>query len=160
MIFWVWVGGRAAVSRCAPVADVIGARVMGSDDDEDVLKMRADVFGGERQRPRLLEDDGHDVVSYVPLPQQLVNGRQPGRGKRHRSRVVICSVVTTLMSPPPPHPLAPPTPATPASCCSSNTLEMLPPQGPCKDCSLRLEHSSPRSPHGSLPPSLPPSGLG
>ena len=59
-----------------PVADVISAGVVGPDNDEDMLKVGADVLGGERQRPGLLEDDGHNVVAYVPLPQQLVVGRQ------------------------------------------------------------------------------------
>jgi len=48
-----------------------------ADNDEDVLEVGADVLGGEGQRPGLLEDDGHDVVPYVPLPQEL-------RGKRRR----------------------------------------------------------------------------
>lgn len=59
-----------------PVADILSAGVVNSDDDEDVLKMGADVLGGERQRPWLLEDDRHDVIPYVPLPQQLGNGHQ------------------------------------------------------------------------------------
>lgn len=44
---------------------------MHTDDDEDVLEVGADVLRGERQSPRLLEDDGDDVVSDVPLPQEL-----------------------------------------------------------------------------------------
>lgn len=65
---------RSPAWRCVPVADVVSAGVVGSDNDEHVLKVGADVLGGERQRPRLLEDDGHNVVSYVPLPEKLVNG--------------------------------------------------------------------------------------
>lgn len=37
-------------------------------DDEDVLKVRANGFGGEGVRARLLEHDGHYVVAYVALP--------------------------------------------------------------------------------------------
>lgn len=37
-------------------------------DDEDVLEMRANVFGCEGQRSRLLEHDGHNVVPDVPFP--------------------------------------------------------------------------------------------
>ena len=51
-----------------PVADAVSAGLVDPDDDEDVLEVGADVLGGERQRPGLLEDDRHDVVSYVPLP--------------------------------------------------------------------------------------------
>lgn len=40
-------------------------------DDEDVLKVRADGLRGEGVSAGLLEHDGHDVVPYVPLPQQL-----------------------------------------------------------------------------------------
>ena len=83
-----------------PVADVISAGVVGPDNDEDVLKVGADVLGGERQRPGLLEDDGHDVVAYVPLPQQLVVGRWWwGRGKHQgRLRFMTCPV-TSLLAP-------------------------------------------------------------
>ena len=78
-----------------PVADVISAGVVGPDNDEDMLKVGADVLGGERQRPGLLEDDGHDVVAYVPLPQQLVVGRQwRGRGKR-QGRLQVVDTATT-----------------------------------------------------------------
>lgn len=41
-------------------------------DDEDMLKVRADDLGSEGMSAGLLEHDGHDVVAYVPLPQQLV----------------------------------------------------------------------------------------
>lgn len=51
---------------------------MHTDDDEDVLEVRADGLGGEGVRAWLLEHDGHDVVPYVALPQQLVIGRQAG----------------------------------------------------------------------------------
>lgn len=58
-------------SGAIPIADILSARVMDSDDDEDVLEVRADVLRGERQCAWLLEDDRHDVIPYVPLPQQL-----------------------------------------------------------------------------------------
>lgn len=65
----LWSPVHAGVGcRRVPVADAIGAGLVDSDNDEDVLKVGADVLGGERQRPGLLEDDRHDVVSYVPLP--------------------------------------------------------------------------------------------
>lgn len=44
---------------------------MHTDNDEDVLEVGADVLRGERLSPRLLKDDGDDVVPDVPLPQQL-----------------------------------------------------------------------------------------
>lgn len=44
---------------------------MSTHDHKDVLEVGADVFGGERERPGLLEHDGDDVVSNVTLPQQL-----------------------------------------------------------------------------------------
>lgn len=40
-------------------------------DDEDMLKVRADGLGSEGVSARLLEHDGHYVVPYVALPQQL-----------------------------------------------------------------------------------------
>lgn len=67
---------RFLVGVGAPVADILCAGVVCSHDDEDVLEVGADVLGGERQSPRLLEDDGHDVIPYVSLPQELVTGRQ------------------------------------------------------------------------------------
>lgn len=67
---------RFQVGVGAPVADILCAGVVCSHDDEDVLEVGADVLGGERQSPRLLEDDGHDVIPYVSLPQELVTGRQ------------------------------------------------------------------------------------
>lgn len=43
--------GLAVVARklvAIPIADILSAGVMGSDDDEDVLEVRTDVLGGER----------------------------------------------------------------------------------------------------------------
>lgn len=50
---------------------------MHTDDDEDVLEVGADVLRGERQSPRLLEDDGDYVVPDVPLPQELKDRKHP-----------------------------------------------------------------------------------
>lgn len=44
---------------------------MNTDDDEDMLEMWADVFGGEGKSSRLLENDGDDIIPNVSLPQQL-----------------------------------------------------------------------------------------
>lgn len=44
---------------------------MHADDNKDVLEVRANILRGERQRSRLLEDYGDDVVPYVPLSQEL-----------------------------------------------------------------------------------------
>lgn len=48
---------------------------MHPDDDEHVLEVGPDAAGREGPRPGLLEDDGHDVVPDVPLPQELRSGR-------------------------------------------------------------------------------------
>lgn len=45
-------------------------------NDEDVLEVRANGLGGEGVSAGLLEHDGHYVVPYVALPQQLVIGKQ------------------------------------------------------------------------------------
>lgn len=44
---------------------------MHADDNEHVLEVRAYILWGERQRSRLLKDNGDDVVPYVSLPQEL-----------------------------------------------------------------------------------------
>lgn len=44
---------------------------MHTDDNKDVLEVRANILRGERQRSRLLKDYGDDVVPYVPLSQEL-----------------------------------------------------------------------------------------
>ena len=49
---------------------------MHPDNDEDMLKVRANGLGGERVSTGLLEHDGHDVVTDVALPQQLVVEKQ------------------------------------------------------------------------------------
>lgn len=59
----------------SPVAHVLGAGAVHPDDDEHVLEVGADAPGGEGARPGLLEDDGHDVVPDVPLPQELRSGK-------------------------------------------------------------------------------------
>ncbi len=45
---------------------------MNLDDDEDMLEMGADGLWSEGLGARLLEHDRHDVVTDVPLPQQLM----------------------------------------------------------------------------------------
>lgn len=55
-----------------PVAGVVRARVVHPHDDEDMLKVWADGLGSEGVSAGLLEHDGHNVVPYVSLPQQLV----------------------------------------------------------------------------------------
>lgn len=54
-----------------PVARVVRAGVVHPDNDEDMLKVRANSLGGERMSTGLLEHDGHDVVPDVAFPQQL-----------------------------------------------------------------------------------------
>lgn len=61
-----------------PVAGAVGAGVVHTDDDEDVLEVGADVLWGERQSSRLLKDDGDYVVPDVSLPQELED-RKRGR---------------------------------------------------------------------------------
>lgn len=63
--------GLKEQERSVPVGDVIGAGVVHTNDDEDVLELRTDVLRREGQGARLLEDDGDDVVANVPLPQEL-----------------------------------------------------------------------------------------
>lgn len=53
---------------------------MHPDDDEHVLEVGPDAAGREGPRPGLLEDDGHDVVPDVPLPQELRSGGGGGTG--------------------------------------------------------------------------------
>lgn len=62
-------------------------------NDEDVLEVRADVLGGERQGARLLEDDGHDVIPNVPLPQKLC------REGNTQSDIQYSNIYTTYSSP-------------------------------------------------------------
>lgn len=62
-------------SKDPPVARAVGAGIVHPYDDEDVLKVRADGLRREGVSTGLLEHDGHYVVPYVALPQQLV-GKQ------------------------------------------------------------------------------------
>lgn len=55
-----------------PVADILSARIVDFNDDEHMLEMGPDVFGCEGQGTGLLKHDGDDVISYVPLSEQLV----------------------------------------------------------------------------------------
>lgn len=59
-----------------PVACVVRAGIVHPYNDEDMLKVRANDLGGEGVSARFLEHDGHYVVPYVALPQQLVIGKQ------------------------------------------------------------------------------------
>lgn len=45
---------------------------MNLNDDEDMLKMGADGLWSEGQSAGFLEHDGHDVITDVPLSQQLM----------------------------------------------------------------------------------------
>ncbi len=58
-----------------PVTGVFRAGVVHTDDNKDVLEVRADILRGERQRSGLLEDYGDNVVPYVPLSQELRRSR-------------------------------------------------------------------------------------
>ena len=49
--------------------------VLHPHDDEDVLEMGADDSWGELATARLLKDDGHNVVTYMPFSQQLHGGK-------------------------------------------------------------------------------------
>lgn len=44
---------------------------MHPNNNEDVLEVGPDVLRGERLRSRLLKDYGDNVVTYVPLSQEL-----------------------------------------------------------------------------------------
>lgn len=61
-------GARAAHS---PVAHALGAGLVHPDDDEHVLEVGPDALRSERKCSGLLEDNGHDVISYMPFPQKL-----------------------------------------------------------------------------------------
>lgn len=66
--------GRRGRRHGSPVAHALGARAVRLHDDEHVLEVRADAPGCEGKRPRLLEDDGDDVIPDVSLPQELRPG--------------------------------------------------------------------------------------
>lgn len=72
---WTILGARRARAADSPVTHILGTRVMHFDDDEDVLKVGPDAFGSKRKCSRLLEDNGHDVISYMPFPQELQSGK-------------------------------------------------------------------------------------
>lgn len=59
-----------------PVARAVGAGIVHPHDDEHMLEVGADGLGGEGVSAGLLEHDGHYVVAYVALPQQLVSEKQ------------------------------------------------------------------------------------
>lgn len=59
----------------SPVAHIFRTWIMHFDDDEDVLKVGPDAFWSKRKCSRLLEDNGHDVISYMPFPQELQSGK-------------------------------------------------------------------------------------
>lgn len=62
-----------------PVADVLCAGMVNFNDDKHVLEMGANVFGCEGQSTGLLKHDGHNVISYVSLSEQLVRERSGGK---------------------------------------------------------------------------------
>lgn len=71
---------------------------MNLNDDEDMLKMRANRLWSEGQSARLLEHDCHDVITDVPLPQQLTRQRKQRvkslkqSGKIYNSKVKLTSL--------------------------------------------------------------------
>ncbi|KAK7806685.1 hypothetical protein U0070_026181 [Myodes glareolus] len=50
--------------------------VVSPDNDKNMLKVRADVFRAKWLCPRLLENYCHNVISNVPLPQELQENKQ------------------------------------------------------------------------------------
>lgn len=48
-----------------------GAGGMRTHHQENVLEVRADSCGAEGLATRLLEDDGHNVIADMTLPQEL-----------------------------------------------------------------------------------------
>lgn len=54
-----------------PVAGVVRARAVHTDNDEHVLEVRANILRSERKCSRLLEYNRDYIISYVPLPQEL-----------------------------------------------------------------------------------------
>lgn len=62
---------KISFSLCvvSPVGGVFRARVMNMYNHKDVLKVRANVFGGERESAGFLQNNRDDVVPNVPLPQ-------------------------------------------------------------------------------------------
>lgn len=66
----------APAAQGLPVTDTLGAGVVSPDNDKHVLKVRADGFRAERLCPRLLENYRHNVISNVPLPQELQENKQ------------------------------------------------------------------------------------
>lgn len=84
-----WGGGRGGpwaqssptthsvtAARCLPVTNTLGAGVVSPDNDKNMLKVRADVFRAKWLCPRLLENYCHNVISNVPLPQELQENKQ------------------------------------------------------------------------------------
>lgn len=62
--------------KYVPVVGAVGAGVVYSNNKKDMLEMGPDVLRGERQRSRLLKDYGYNVITYVPLPQELGGERK------------------------------------------------------------------------------------
>ena len=65
-----------ALCRILPVVGVLRAGLMNLNYDEDMLEMGADGLWSEGQSTWLLENDRHNVVSDVSLPQQLMRQNQ------------------------------------------------------------------------------------
>lgn len=58
-------------NQVRPVVGVFSAGLVNLNDDEDVLEMGADGLRSKGQSTWLLEHDRDNVVTDVPLPQQL-----------------------------------------------------------------------------------------
>lgn len=67
-----------------PVLRIFRARIHGLHHNEHMLEVTTNVFGAERRCAGFLEDDGHDVVADVSLPQELLSVVW-GEGKERRN---------------------------------------------------------------------------
>lgn len=64
-------------SADSPVTHAFGAGAVHADYDKDVLEVGPDALWSEGKCSGLLEDNGHDVISYVPFPQKLQARQRP-----------------------------------------------------------------------------------
>lgn len=74
MLEQLWEHGAPGAAD-SPVTYVFGTWIMHFDNDEDVLKVGPDAFRSKRKCSGLLEDNGHDVISYMSFPQELQSGK-------------------------------------------------------------------------------------
>lgn len=58
----------ATAAAPIPVTDTVCAGVVDPDNDENVLKVRSDVFRAEWLCSRLLENNCYNIISNVALP--------------------------------------------------------------------------------------------